>query len=510
MESHAMRAVTPVLLLSMIGSVQAQQTQNPETLTERSQASARAVLDRAIQALGGTASLRSIEAVRYHFEGQTWTRLQMPTPAAPFEADTQEQTVLLDLDNNRMRADQRDINAGVETYGTVVMNAGTTVNYNHRSRAVLPMAAALGTQQFGAHTRRLPQLLLRQALDNIGTLRHLGREDFAGKPHEVITFVTPQSEQVSVYVDAASNLVSKYELAYVDPLTGDEASEFLFGDYTSTSYASGKQLVPRTWTDRDAGATVASFRVQTEINPALTDTSFEVPHEGYASVEAPGPLEEQVEQLADGVFVLRHIAARNQHSLAVEFKDHILVVEAPGTSAGADKLIARIKTIIPGKPIRYVAITHHHGDHIGGLRSFIAEGATVITTPGNRQLITALAQAPQFDRLREQPRELKLLIIDKGKHVLSDGSRTVELLDIGPNPHARELVVAYLPQQRILFEADVFSKPYTTRPIGPVQPITASFAARVRELDLKVDRIVGVHGLSATSSEFSALTKQKL
>ena len=103
-----------------------------------------------------------------------------------------------------------------------------------------------------------------------------------------------------------------------------------------------------------------------------------------ASRRYPTLCDEKVEQLADGVFVIQNVAGQNQNTLAVEFKDYIVAVEAPGSSAGADKVIERIKTAIPGKPIRYVAMTHHHGDHIGGLRSFIAEGATVVTTPGNR------------------------------------------------------------------------------------------------------------------------------
>jgi glyoxylase-like metal-dependent hydrolase (beta-lactamase superfamily II) len=165
---------------------------------------------------------------------------------------------------------------------------------------------------------------------------------------------------------------------------------------------------------------------------------------------------------------------------------------------------------MPGKPIRYIVISHHHGDHIGGLRSFIAEGATVITTPGNRAHVEALARAPQFDRLQAQPRKVEFLIIDKGKHVLRDSSRTLELFDIGPNPHAREMLIAYLPRQRLLFQADVFNMPYSPRPLTPVQALTRAFAERVRELGLEVERIVGVHGPTAKVSDFSALTGLEL
>jgi hypothetical protein len=66
--------------------------QNVETLTERSQARARAVLDKAVEAVGGAEALQAIEAVELRLEGQTWTRLQMPTPEPPFEPGTLRNT----------------------------------------------------------------------------------------------------------------------------------------------------------------------------------------------------------------------------------------------------------------------------------------------------------------------------------------------------------------------------------------------------------------------------------
>ena len=104
-----LRKATALLLLAAC-AVHAQtnnQTNNPETLAERSQATARAVLDRAVAAIGGAEALRSIEVVRLQLEGENWPRLQMPTAAPPFEAGTQQETLLLDLKNNRLRLEQR-------------------------------------------------------------------------------------------------------------------------------------------------------------------------------------------------------------------------------------------------------------------------------------------------------------------------------------------------------------------------------------------------------------------
>ena len=477
------------------------QTNNPETLAERSQAQARAVLDRAVAAIGGAEALRSIDVVRLQMQGENWPRLQMPTAAPPFESGTQQETLLVDFKNNRLRLEQRVTGAGFAGDNTVVIKSGQGANYDNRARTVTPIPVAQSSQQqFVQYYRRLPQLLLRQALDRSTSLRSLGQDTLDGKPQDVFTFVMADTQQVAVYVDSASNLVSKYELLFVDPFTGDEASEIMFGEYTRV----GAFQVPTTWRTRQAGEVTARLQVKAEINPAVTDQSFEVAADGYTKVAAlPDNLGENVEQLADGVFVIQNVAGQNQNTLAVAFKDYIVAVEAPGSSAGADEVIKRIKAAIPGKPIRYVAMTHHHGDHIGGLRSFIAEGATVITTQGNRAVVEAMAAAPQADRLGRNPRKPEFLFVERGKRVLTDGSRTLQLLDIGPNPHAREMVVAYLPKERVVFQGDLFFLPANEAPAGPPQSSTVSFAKKLQELKLGVDRIASVHGRTTTIEELN-------
>jgi hypothetical protein len=430
------------------------QADNPETVAERSQATARAVLDQAVAAIGGAEALRSIEVVRLRLEGETWPRLQMPTASPPFAAGTQQETLLLDLKNNRLKLEQKVSGAGFDGDNTVVIKSGEGANYDNRAHTITPIPAAQSSQQqFVQYNRRVPQLLLRQALDRETSLRSLGKDTFEGKPHDVFTFVMADTQQVAVYVDSATHLVSKYELLFVDPFTGTEASEIMFGNYTRT----GNFQVPTTWRTRQAGDIVTRLQLKVELNPAITDQSFDVAADGYARVAAlPDTLDEKIEKLGDGLFVIQNVAGQNQNTLAVEFEDYIVAVEAPGSSASADEVIKRIKTAIPGKPIRYVAMTHHHGDHIGGLRSFIAEGA-----------------------------------------------RTLQLIDVGPNPHAREMVIAYLPKERVLFQGDLFFLPPNDAPTGPPQPTTISFAKKLQELKLGVDRIASVHGRTTTIDELN-------
>jgi len=477
---------------------------NAETLAERNQEKARAVLDRAVEANGGAEALRAVDVVRIRLNGEVFPRLQMTTPTPPFEGGPFDETLLADLKNNRMRLDQKAGGFGFEGDITVTIADGTGNTYDNRAKTVTPIPPDQATQQqFTQYQRRLPNLLLRQALDRATSLRYLGEDDFDGKRQDVLTFVMADTQQVALYVDQATGLVSKYELLFVDSLEGVEASEIIFRDYQKV----GNYQVPRRWTLRQLGEDQTRYALQAEFNPPVTDDSFRYAPSGYKEVRpVPTTLEENVDKLADGVYVIQNVTGQNQNSMAVEFSDFVAAVEAPGSSDGADALIKRIHELIPGKPIRYVAMTHHHGDHIGGMRSFIAEGATVVTTAENRPVIEAMAASRQNDRLGREPRKPEFLLLENGRRTIEDGKRRLELIDIGPNPHAKQMVIAWLPAEKVVFQGDMFFVPANDAPFGPPQPATVSFAKKLRELNLPVRKIAAVHGATATVEQFREAT----
>ena len=64
--------------------------------------------------------------------------------------------------------------------------------------------------------------------------------------------------------------------------------------------------------------------------------------------------------------------------MAIDQRDHIILVDLPNNQARAAAVLAKAKEQIPNKPVRYVVTTHHHWDHLGGIREGIAEGATMV------------------------------------------------------------------------------------------------------------------------------------
>jgi hypothetical protein len=81
------------------------------------------------------------------------------------------------------------------------------------------------------------------------------------------------------------------------------------------------------------------------------------------------------------------------------------------------------------------------------------------------------------------------------KRVLSDGTRTVEIHHIAGVLHADDLLMVYLPKEKLLVEADVYTPlaPNATPPTPP-SPFTVAFADLVGKLGLTVDRILPLHG----------------
>ena len=199
------------------------------------------------------------------------------------------------------------------------------------------------------------------------------------------------------------------------------------------------------------------------------------------------------EQLADGIYLILGGYA----GVAVDFKDHILVIEGPQSEARATQIIDAAKKLIPGKPIRYVVNTHHHFDHSMGLRTFVAEGATVVTHEVNKAYFEKLFALPHTlapDRLEKEKRAAKFETMTE-KKVLTDGNRIVELHHLRGSGHNEGLIVAYFPKEKILVEADAYNAPAQPPAAAPpsVSPYVSNLADNIDRLKLDVQRIIPIH-----------------
>ncbi|MGH9661260.1 MAG: MBL fold metallo-hydrolase, partial [Bryobacteraceae bacterium] len=98
-----------------------------------------------------------------------------------------------------------------------------------------------------------------------------------------------------------------------------------------------------------------------KIEPNACGAAIAVP--GPVRQAPAGPARVESQRLAEGVWLL---GGSSHNSVAVEFRNFVVVVEAPLDERRSLAVIEEIVKLVPNKPIRFVVNTHAHYDHLGG------------------------------------------------------------------------------------------------------------------------------------------------
>jgi glyoxylase-like metal-dependent hydrolase (beta-lactamase superfamily II) len=243
-----------------------------------------------------------------------------------------------------------------------------------------------------------------------------------------------------------------------------------------------------------------------EVNPFLDIT---VPAE-VRNAAAPAAPTATSEKVADGIY---WITGGTHHSLAVDTGDHVVVIEAPQNEARSELVIAETKKLIANKPIRMVVNTHLHFDHSGGLRRYADEGATIVTHAANTAFYEKAWAGPRTlspDRLATSAKKPTFQGVTDRTVLRGTNNRTIELHVLTGNPHNEQILVAWLPTDRILFQSDMINPPAPNAQIPPPIPTITNFYDNLARLQIHPDRIVGGHGNRiATVADLNILAGKK-
>ena len=208
------------------------------------------------------------------------------------------------------------------------------------------------------------------------------------------------------------------------------------------------------------------------------------------------------ERLGDGVF--RYTTGTNSYdSLVIEFDNYIMMLEAGQSQARATAYVAEIKRQFPGKPIRYVMVTHPHADHTGGIPVLVAEGATIIAQANSREFFERALNTPRTlldDALAKAPRRARVEPV-ADKRVYTDGTRTVEFYHIYPAPHSNALLIAYLPNEKVLFQGDFSVNPAQGGGMQPANDHVRALVPAVAKLGIDYERYINVHASAAPQTK---------
>lgn len=464
-------------------------------------AEAVAIVEAGLRALGDEDVLNSIRNLRIHGVGTRNWRGQGNSPADPISRMPQEVDVLLDFEGRRVFQKQITYQHQ-EPYFAFNTVFTETYGFNHETVAGIHMPLSPDNAR-AALERRLrtypePRGQLLQALNNQDSLTYSGEEQYRGTNHRVVTYSVGNRGSLSLLFDSHTQLLHLLrQNRPTEMILGTAAFEERYEDYREVGGIMIPHHVERTSPN---GRTVGRI-IHDVLDYDSVAVNVPIDDGLFAEPEAP------FERVPDTAATMSHIGSNiwfvensrpNYNQLVVEFDEYLLVVDAPFNGELAESIIALIRETIPDKTIRYIVGTHFHYDHIGGLPAYVAEGATVVTTPGNSslmdELISGTFEMGNIDRDASWDKEI---VTDK--LTISDGNQVVELYKIRPTPHVDEMLIAYMPLQKTLYVADVFSADWGR--VRPAIPETRSFAQALHALDLDVEIILPGHGSRATIND---------
>ena len=303
-----------------------------------------------------------------------------------------------------------------------------------------------------------------------------------GKEVAAVSFTEPGRFSATALIDE-NYLVQRVEARVPHPVLGDTAVVTTYSDY------------------QDYGGVKFPRRIRQSAGgfPVLDITVSEVQPNAPAGITVPDNVLKAAERVttekaAEGVWFL---AGGSHNSVAIEMKDHIILVESPLYDGRAAPVLEAAGKLVPGKPVRYVVNSHDHFDHAGGVRTAVAAGATLVVHGDAKTYFERVLANPNRihpDLLAGSGRKAKVVGVN-GKRVFSDGTRSVEVHAFTGSVHSNAFLLVYLPNEKLLIEADAFTPPPPNTPAPtPANANNVNLADNIARLNLPVERILPLHG----------------
>ena len=451
----------------------------------------RQIVEDAADALGGADRIAAVRTLTLEGEGTNGNLGQDMRP----EATSQTFTVtgyrrLIDVAGRRVRVEQTRTPNFMHFQGPDPQRqiAGLDGDVAY---AIAANGNATRAPETVVRDRRMefyhhPVTIVRAALDPAARLAN--PRTFDGQ--RVVSVTTADGFTLTLATDAATNLPSSVTSMTYNANLGDVAIETKFADYQTVD---GLKL-PAAMTTKTDQYTTATIRLTRQaVDGELGDIA--VPAQAAAAPTSGPPTPNvTVEEVARGVWLL---GGQSHHSAVVEFSDHLKMIEAPQSEARTLAVIAKARELRPGKPLTHVVNTHHHFDHSAGIRAAVSEGLTIVTHQANAAFFAEAAKRSHTitpDALAKNPKPIKIEPVGDGV-VYKDNAMTMLLYHVEGSGHGDAILMAYLPRERLVIYVDLYG------PGGAVQPYAANFLENIRRRNLRVDRLVPLHGRTGSYDE---------
>ena len=340
----------------------------------------------------------------------------------------------------------------------------------------------------------------------------VGDQTIAGKSFPAAQYRDDYGTFIVMF-DPATHLPARVRTLDWDALEGDSSYDAEYSDWRNVS---GAKIA------FDANCTLNGMKVaelklsSAMVNPTLPPKTFEIPQTMLSAAAKPAPANATPYQwiirrqftgfyydsdakytddldslkLVDVAQNVSQTQGGTHNTLFIATNNYLIAVEAPNDDGQAVQSIEMAKKKYPGKPIRYLILTHHHVDHVGGMRTYAAEGATIVVGKGDGDYFRKVLARPETLNPDAPKNAFTPKVVEvPDKWSVKDGGREVDTYMI-ENPHAADMMIVYIPDAKLGIVTDLYVP-------GAPPPSNANVAALVKGVSrwgIKPERFAGGHG----------------
>ena len=411
-----------------------------------------ALIARAARAMGGVAALDSLRSKRVEFNLVAFGLGQEETYLSQARATLSYGSTLTDYAGARQITSQevRQVGGAVTRQRRVIL-PGMSMLEQNGALSMDPAAVSAGLPR--ALSLQIERIMLAAVRQGSSALP-LPTRTLLGEPADGIRMPLGP-DTVNLFFGRSTGLPLTSETVADDAVLGDRRTVTWYSRWQDA----GGLMLPRQ-IDVEVNGRLQSQTVLTSVlvNPELDPASFAIPDSMATRAPPPGappPLTVVLVNLGPGVW---RAEGGTHHSLVVEQGNTLLVIEGPQSSARTSAVLDTLRSRFPSKPVYGVVMTHHHHDHSGGIRAYLAHGARVIAHQRNARFVAGIAAATKTvapDRLSRSPGVQPVVPVGDSL-VLGTGAGRVVLYPLA-SIHAGGLLAAWVPGAGVVFTSDVVS-----------------------------------------------------
>mgnify|MGYP006279393917 CR=1 FL=1 len=481
------------------------------------------LVKQAVDAQGGADALRALKTITIKGEAKHWEPGQSRAPGGEsrFLGDSAF-TTTGDVANRTVRIDwDRDMKYPAAEQLKFSEVLGPTFGIQIDDKGVqTPMSGIRLAAIQRELTRGSPFLMLR-ALDQPQSIVAMPDQQAGSQTLPAVTIAAGTSRFVVMF-DRATKLPAMIRTRDDDFVYGDSNYDMTLSDWKVVGGVKIAHTLSFELDDKEVQR--VSYK-EIAPNPAIAPDAFAVKDDVKAKAKqaaADAPYQWVLRRMFLGRFLdsdkvivpdsgelkhaelapnVQHVQGGTANNLIVNMRDGIVIVDAPYGELQSRWVIDAAKAKYPGKPVKYLVMSHHHMDHSGGTRAYVAEGAEIVIPAQARPFFEKMIAAKHEmapDALAKAPKPAKITDV-KDTMSIKDDTVELNLMNI-PNPHVDGMNIIHIPGANLVWVTDLIS------PRGPIgrSPATVAVGDALRKANIANATIVGGHGTTVKQVDIAA------